>query len=276
MEENMSEVQETKNLQIQDQSAEGTDSSEGVAEADVVENPTVVTEEAQASSEVTDAAPENISAFAEEIVPAQDESSVGSVEEQTDQPPQEEAVVEAVQPDVKPEPKWYIVQVLTGQEDRVKERIESSLDEMELREKVYRVLVPEEETVEIKGDRRIERKRKMYPGYVFIEMALDEDTWYKIRSTLGVARFIGGKTHPTPVTDREIQRVLKQIGIKEKELTVEFEIGEAIRIISGSFRGYTGSVHEINAAKSKMKVMVNIFGRDTSVEVDFDRVEKVV
>jgi len=180
------------------------------------------------------------------------------------------------EPEAKPEPRWYIVQTLTTQEDRVKERIEGSIEELGLKEKIFRVLVPEEETVEIKGDKRVERKRKMYPGYVFIEMALDEDTWYKIRSTAGVARFIGGKIKPQAVTDREMQRVLKQLGIKEKEIKVEFEVGEPIRIISGSFRGYTGSVAEVIPAKSKLKAMINIFGRDTSVEVDFDRVEKIV
>ncbi|MFA5104129.1 MAG: transcription termination/antitermination protein NusG [Candidatus Margulisiibacteriota bacterium] len=179
-------------------------------------------------------------------------------------------------PEAKGEPKWYIVQTLTGQEDRVKSRIETTVEELGLKERILRVLVPEEETVEIRGDKRVERKRKMYPGYVFVEMILDEDTWYKIRSTAGVARFIGGKTSPVPVTDREMQRVLKQLGIKEKEITVEFSVGEPVRIISGSFRGYTGSVYEINAAKSKLKAMINIFGRDTSVEVDFDRVEKVI
>lgn len=198
----------------------------------------------------------------------------------TDETPQEQAPVQEgsdlAVPEVKGEPKWYIVQTLTGQEDKVKSRIETTVDELGLKERILRVLVPEEETVEIKGDKRVERKRKMYPGYVFVEMILDEDTWYKIRSTAGVARFIGGKTSPVPVTDREMQRVLKQLGIKEKEITVEFSVGEPVRIISGSFRGYTGSVSEIYPTKSKLKAMINIFGRDTSVEVDFDRVEKVV
>lgn len=187
---------------------------------------------------------------------------------------QSEVVAENIQP--LQEPKWYIVQTLTGQEEKVKERIEGNVEALNLKEKVLRVLLPEEETVEIKGDKRIVRKRKMYPGYVFVEMRLDEDAWYKIRSTTGVARFIGGKTTPQPVTDREMQRVLKQMGIKEKEIKVEFEVGEPIRIISGSFRGYTGSVSEVIASKSKLKAMINIFGRDTSVEVDFDRVEKVI
>lgn len=195
---------------------------------------------------------------------------------QAETAPEGQAEEKIEEPEVKPEPKWYIIQALTGQEDRVKERIENSLEELNLKDKIFRVLVPEEETVEIKGDKRIERKRKMYPGYVFVEMLLDEDTWYKIRSTNGVARFIGGKTKPQAVTDREMQRVLKQLGIKEKEIKVEFEVGEPIRIISGSFRGYTGSVAEVSAAKSKIKAMINIFGRDTSVEVDFDRVEKII
>jgi len=173
-------------------------------------------------------------------------------------------------------PKWYIVQTLTGLEDKVKSRIEKEIENHTWSDRIFRVLVPEEETVEIKGDKRIERKKKMYPGYVFVEMILDDDVWFVIRQTNGVARFIGGKTQPVPVLEREMQRVLKQIGIKEKEITVEFTVGEAIRIISGSFRGYTGSVSEINAAKSKLKAMINIFGRDTSVEVDFDRVEKII
>ena len=198
------------------------------------------------------------------------EETAAIVEEVKAEEPAAEEPKEAVPP------KWYIVQTLTGMEDRAKAKIENEIEVRNWKGKVFRVLVPEEETVEIKGDKRVVRKRKMYPGYVFVEMVMDEEVWFEIRQTQGVARFIGGKTHPVPVTEREMQRVLKQIGIKEKEVTVEFEIGEAIRIISGSFRGYTGSVSEINAGKSKLKVMINIFGRDTSVEVDFDRVEKII
>lgn len=188
-------------------------------------------------------------------------------------------IVENTEPavtDKQEEPKWYILQTLTGQEGKVKERIENGIAELNLGSKVPRVLVPEEETVEIKGDKRIERKRKMYPGYVFIEASLDNEMWYVLKNTTGVARFIGGSGQPQAVTDREMQRVLKQLGIKEKEYTIEFTVGENIRIISGSFRGYTGSISEINAPKSKLKAMINIFGRDTSVEVDFDRVEKII
>ena len=114
----------------------------------------------------------------------------------------------------------------------------------------------------------------MFPGYVFLEMVLDEQTWYLIRQTNGVARFIGSKVSPTPVSDKEMQRVLKQLG-KEERLEVNFERGEAVRVISGAFRGYTGSVDEINAEKGKLKVLINIFGRDTPVEVNFEHAQKI-
>ncbi len=253
--------------------AEQTEVTQDIPEAVVheqVEEPSVQAEvvpEEVATSEPSSQEPMPVPVEAE----TEPERSVQAQEE-----PVAQDVSDLAVPEVKGEPKWYIVQTLTGQEDRVKSRIDNTVEELGLKDRILRVLVPEEETIEIKGDKRVERKRKMYPGYVFVEMILDEDTWYKIRSTAGVARFIGGKTSPVPVTDREMQRVLKQLGIKEKEITVEFSVGEPVRIISGSFRGYTGSVSEINPTKSKLKAMINIFGRDTSVEVDFDRVEKVV
>jgi transcription termination/antitermination protein NusG len=254
------QVQETQGQELSAEQAPADDSADAI----------------EASPEQA-VVPEQGTAPEPEIVP---EQAVDQEIPPAEDVPQELAPAEDVSdlavPEAKGEPKWYIVQTLTGQEDKVKSRIETTVEELGLKERILRVLVPEEETVEIKGDKRVERKRKMYPGYVFVEMILDEDTWYKIRSTSGVARFIGGKTSPVPVTDREMQRVLKQLGIKEKEITVEFSVGEPVRIISGSFRGYTGSVSEIYPTKSKLKAMINIFGRDTSVEVDFDRVEKVV
>jgi transcriptional antiterminator NusG len=129
--------------------------------------------------------------------------------------------------------------------------------------------------VEIKGGKRIKKVRKMFPGYVFLDMILDEQTWYLIRQTPGVARFIGTKVRPTPVSDKEMQRVLKQLG-KEERLEITFEKGEGVRVISGPFRGYTGTVDEINAEKGKLKVLINIFGRDTPVEVNFEHAQKIV
>jgi transcriptional antiterminator NusG len=199
--------------------------------------------------------------------------------------PKPEDVVEVKEPEpaegtevsapVIGERKWYIIQTFTGQEDKVKQAIELTIQEENLQNRVFQVLVPTEETVEIKGGKRLEKVRKMFPGYVFLEMILDEETWHQIRQTTGVARFIGTKVTPTAVADKEMQRVLKQLG-KEEKLEVTFERGEGVRVISGPFRGYTGSVDEINAEKGKLKILINIFGRDTPVEVNFEHAQKIV
>jgi len=172
--------------------------------------------------------------------------------------------------------QWYVVQTYSGQEDRVRDSIERNVNGMGMQHKIFKVLVPTEETVEIKDGKRIEKIKKMFPGYVFVEMVLDDESWYVIRGTTGVAKFIGSKVTPTPVSDREMQRVLKQLGVKEEKLEVSFERGEAVRIISGPFRGYTGSIDEVNAARGKLKTLISIFGRDTPVEVNFEQVQKIV
>lgn len=174
------------------------------------------------------------------------------------------------------EKRWYVIQTYSGQEDKVKQAIDQTVEMLGLQAKISKVLVPEEDVVELRGKQRIEKKKKMYPGYVFLEMALDDESWYAMRQTPGVARFIGTKVKPTPVSDREMQRVLKQIGIKEEKLEVAFEKGETIRVISGPFRGYTGTIDEINADREKLKVLINIFGRDTPVEVNFEHAEKII
>jgi transcriptional antiterminator NusG len=190
----------------------------------------------------------------------------------------EEAPAEQ-QPEIPPaaveERRWYVIQTLTGNEELVKTSIERSVKQFNIEDKVFNILVPEEDIVEIKSGKRVERKKKMFPGYVFVEMMLNENSWHVIKQTPGVAKFIGNKTRPIPVTDREMQRVLKQLGVREEKIDVYFEKGEAMRIISGPFRGYTGSVEEINPQKGKIKALVNIFGRDTPVEIDFEQAEKI-
>lgn len=172
--------------------------------------------------------------------------------------------------------KWYVIQTFSGQEEQVRDAILNNLDLMKMRHKIFQVLVPEEEIIELRGKKRVEKKKKMFPGYVFVDMILDDESWYAIRQTPGVARFIGTKVKPTAVSDREMQRVLKQIGVKEEKLEIAFEKGETVRVISGPFRGHTGTVDEINPDKEKLKVLINIFGRDTPVEVNFEHAEKII
>jgi len=224
---------------------------------------------------------EEKSEFLPEAGLSQEEKSLPEEQISGEQPAEKEEAPlpeeESKQPEEAPvgERRWYVVQTLTGQEDKAKQAIELTIEDQGLQNRVFQVLVPTEETVEIKGGKRIEKIRKMFPGYVFLDMILDERTWFLIRQTPGVARFIGTKTQPTPVSDKEMHRVLKQLG-KAERLEVTFEKGEGVRIISGPFRGYTGTVDEINAEKGKLKVLINIFGRDTPVEVNFEHAQKIV
>lgn len=219
--------------------------------------------------------------MSEEKLPANTESA-----EQPKVVEPEAVEPEAVEPEVSTQPaqetpatgerKWYVLQTLTGQEDLARSGIERTIKQFSLENKIFNVLVPEEDIVEIREGKRVEKKKKMFPGYVFVEMILDEMSWHAMKQSPGVARFIGNKTRPIAVTDREMQRVLKQLGVREEQIEISFEKGEAVRIISGPFRGYTGSVEEINPQRNKIKALVNIFGRDTPVEIDFEQAEKVV
>ena len=139
---------------------------------------------------------------------------------------------------------------------------------------VNRVLLPEEETVEIKNNERKEKIKKCYPGYLFVQMLPDETAWYLLRRLPGVAKLVGTKNEPTPVSNEDINRVLRQVGEKMKKIEVDFEIAESIKVIAGPFRGYMGAISEIYAERGKLKALISIFGRETPVELDFDQVEK--
>lgn len=221
--------------------------------------------------ELTPSTADSVPAQPEEVKEEAEQEAEGAKEEAEEAGKKEDDSVEIK---ARAEKKWYVVQTFTGQEDKAKAAIEQTIESQGLKAKVFQVLVPVEETVEIKGGKRVERIRKMFPGYVFLEMFLDEETWYNIRQSGGVARFIGTKVQPTPVSEREMQRVLKQLG-KEERLEINFEKNEGVRIISGPFRGYTGIVDEINSEKGKLKVLINIFGRDTPVEVNFEHAQKI-
>lgn len=172
--------------------------------------------------------------------------------------------------------QWYIVQAYTGHEYKVQTRINQLVDRKGYQDRVFRVLVPEEDTIEIKNNKRVERTTKIYPGYVFIQMVLDDELFYEIRNLPSVVKFIGTKTSPTPVTEEEILKVLRKVGDKTKKIDVDFDIDEVIKVISGPFRGYTGPISEINGERGKLKALISIFGRETPVELDFDQVEKAV
>lgn len=170
---------------------------------------------------------------------------------------------------------WYILHVFSGYEKKVKNAIEQRVKESGLQQVIHKVLIPEEDVIEVKNNKRVEKTKKMFPGYVFVNMELDNRAWDLIRKINGVARFVGSDM-PEPIPENEVLRVLRQTGEKVKKVEIDFEIDEVVKVISGPFRGYVGEIKEINPEKGKVKVMILIFGRETPLELDFDQIEKNV
>lgn len=170
---------------------------------------------------------------------------------------------------------WYIIQCYALHEQKVRDRILQMLDD-EFKDVIHRVLLPEEETVEIKNNERKEKMKKMFPGYLFVQMVPSEEAWYLLRRLPGVAKLVGTKNEPTPVSGDEINRILRQLGEKTRKIEVDFELNETIKVISGPFRGYPAAIAEIYPERGKLRAMISIFGRETPVDLDFDQIEKDV
>ena len=173
--------------------------------------------------------------------------------------------------------KWYVIHTLTGQEDKVKASVENKIQEGALKDKVFQVLIPTEQVSEVKDGKKRISQRKFFPGYVLVEMDLDDDIWYVIRNMPGVTGFIGTKTKPIPLLDSEVNHIIKQTEERKEKPTpkVIFENGDSVKIIEGPFVNFSGTVEEVNPDKGKIKVMVLIFGRATPVEMEYWQVEKL-
>ncbi|MBU0759110.1 MAG: transcription termination/antitermination protein NusG [Candidatus Omnitrophica bacterium] len=172
--------------------------------------------------------------------------------------------------------KWYVIHTLTGQEEKVKASIESKVQEGELKDKVQQVLIPTEQVSEVKDGKKRISLRKFFPGYVLVEMNMDDEAWYVVRNIPGVTGFIGTKTKPVPLLDSEVKHIIKQTEERKEKPTpkVIFEKGDNIKIIEGPFINFNGTVEEINPDKGRVKVMVSIFGRATPVELEYWQVER--
>ena len=171
---------------------------------------------------------------------------------------------------------WYAVHTYSGHEKKVKTNIERRADTMGLKGKVYEILVPTEKETRVRAGKKSEIDRKVFPGYVFIEMILDDNTWYLVKSTTGVIGFVGD-AKPTPVKNSEIAAIRNALAESETRPLIRpaWSLGQAVRVMSGPFADFTGSIQEINAPKDKVKVLISIFGRDTPVELEFSQIEKI-
>ncbi len=171
---------------------------------------------------------------------------------------------------------WYAVHTYSGHEKKVKTNIERRAETMGLKSKVFDILVPTEKESRVRAGKKTSIDRKVFPGYVFVEMVLDDNTWYLVKSTTGVIGFVGDNK-PTPVKNSEIKDIMSALAESETKPVIgpKWEVGQAVRVNSGPFADFTGSIQEINAPRGKIKVLISIFGRDTPVELEFNQVEKI-
>ncbi len=179
----------------------------------------------------------------------------------------------------QPEEKraWYAIHTYSGYENKVKSHLEARIASMDMRNKIFRVIVPMEEEVEIKQGQRRTVQRKVFPGYVLVEMIMSDEAWYVVRNTPGVTSFVGSGTRPVPLQEHEVRTILKQV-TKETEkpkAKISFSKGQSVRVIDGPFTEFIGTVNDINMDRNKVTVLVSFFGRETPVVLDFLQVEKI-
>jgi|SRR5690554_1290788 len=173
------------------------------------------------------------------------------------------------------EKAWYVIHTYSGYENKVKANLERRVASMGMEDKIFRVLVPMEEEYEYKDGKRKLTKKKIYPGYVIVEMNMSDDSWYVVRNTPGVTGFVGSGSKPLALQEKEINLILRQMGMDEPRARVDFESGEPVRVIRGPFENFSGIIEEINPERGKLKVLVSMFGRETPVELDYNQVEKI-
>ena len=173
--------------------------------------------------------------------------------------------------------RWYVVHAYSGFEKSVMRAIQERIDRLGMQEKFGRILVPVEEVVEMRAGQKATSERKFFPGYVLVEMDMDDDSWHLVKSTPKVTGFVGGtSTKPTPISEKEVNKIMQQVqdGVEKPRPKVLFEMGEMVRIKEGPFTDFNGNVEEVNYEKSRLRVSVTIFGRATPVELEFAQVEK--
>ncbi len=171
--------------------------------------------------------------------------------------------------------QWYVIHTYSGYENKVKANLEHRIESMGVEDQIFQVLVPMEEEIEIRNGQRQTVNRKVFPGYVLVEMAMSDESWYVVRNTPGVTSFVGSGNRPLPLDETEVKKILKQMGVETPKFKVQYSKGQSVRVKDGPFAEFIGTVDEVNPEKNKVKVLVSIFGRETPVELDFLQIEKL-
>ncbi len=171
-------------------------------------------------------------------------------------------------------PAWYVIHCYSGYENKVRHNLEQRIETMGMKDKIFDVVIPTQEEIEVKDGKRRTVERHIFPGYVLVNMTLSEESWYVVRNTPGVTGFVGMGNSPTPLRPEEVAQIVKRMEAEAPTVKVSFKLGERVRIVDGPFNDFRGVVSEIDAERTKVRVMVSFFGRETPVELDFLQVEK--
>lgn len=168
-------------------------------------------------------------------------------------------------------PRWYVVHTYSGHENKVKANIEKLVENREMQDIIFEIIVPSEEYEEIRNGKKKLKERKIFPGYVIVKMIMTDESWYLVRNTRGVTGFVGPGSKPVPLSEEEV----KALGVVEKLPDIDLDIGETVTVVDGPFENFIGTVDSINNEKRKIKVYVSMFGRETLVELDYEQIERV-
>ena len=173
------------------------------------------------------------------------------------------------------EKRWYIVHTYSGHENKVKVNLEKRIEYMNMGEKIFRIEVPQKTVTQIKGGKKQEREEKIFPGYVLVEMIMDEDSWYVVRHTAGVTKFVGSAKRPIPARESEIKKILHRSSSQSQKIELDVKAGDKVRIVSGPFADFIADIIEVYPDKSKLRANVSIFGRETPVELEYKQINKL-
>jgi transcriptional antiterminator NusG len=171
-------------------------------------------------------------------------------------------------------PAWYVIHCYSGYENKVRHNLEQRIETMGMKDRIFDVVIPTQEEIEVRDGKRRTVERHIFPGYVLVNMALSEESWYVVRNTPGVTGFVGMGNNPTPLRPEEVAQIVKRMEAEAPMVKVTFKVGERVRIVDGPFNDFRGMVSEIDMERTKVRVMVSFFGRETPVELDFLQVEK--
>ena len=233
--------------------------------------------EASLASDTLTSEPESVDVPMEEVAPSDDSDLMDEPEEADDNPAGENQAPssDAASPSEATEgPAWFVIHCYSGYENKVRHNLEQRIETMGMKDKIFDVVIPTQEEIEVKDGKRRTVERHIFPGYVLVNMQLTEESWYVVRNTPGVTGFVGMGNHPTALRPEEVSQIIKRMEAEAPTVKVSFKVGERVRIIDGPFNDFRGLVSEIDMERTKVRVLVSFFGRETPVELDFLQVEK--